>query len=210
MAVVLVAALLACGVRAGQHETRILVLGDSLAAGYGLAAADAFPSRLEAGLRALGHAVRVINGGVSGDTSAGGRSRLDWALDDRPQIAIVELGANDGLRGLDPAMTVANLDAIIARLKAARVAVLLTGMVAPPNLGRDYEMEFNAVFPALARKHDVAFYPFFLDGVAMRPELNQADGLHPNAKGVAVIVDRITPYVVRLLKTSRLEAPWTP
>jgi len=210
MAVVLVAALLACAARAGQHETRILVLGDSLAAGYGLAAAAAFPSRLEAGLRALGHVVRVINGGVSGDTSAGGRSRLDWALDDRPHIAIVELGANDGLRGLDPAMTVANLDAIIVRLKAARVGVLLTGMVAPPNLGRDYETQFNAVFSALARKHDVAFYPFFLDGVAMRPELNQADGLHPNAKGVAVIVDRITPYVVRLLKTSRSDTPWTP
>ncbi|MCH9046092.1 MAG: arylesterase [SAR324 cluster bacterium] len=122
MAVILVAALLACTARAGRHETRILVLGDSLTAGHGLAAADAFPSRLEAGLRALGHAVRVINGGVSGDTSAGGRARLDWALDDRPQIAIVELGANDGLRGLDPAMTVANLDAIIARLKAARPA----------------------------------------------------------------------------------------
>lgn len=193
--------LFAAGAGAGRHEIRILALGDSLTAGYGLTASAAFPARLEAKLRAMGHAVRVINGGVSGDTTAGGRARLDWVLNDRPRFAIVELGANDGLRGLDPAMTRANLDAIITRLKAARIAVLLTGMVAPPNMGREYEARFNAVFPALARKHDVAFYPFFLAGVALRPELKQHDGMHPNADGVTEIVDRITPYVVRLLKT---------
>lgn len=153
----------------------------------------------------MGHAVRVINAGVSGDTSAGGLARLDWALADRPSYAIVELGANDGLRGLDPGAMRANLDAIIRRLKKAGVAVLLTGMRAPPNLGRRYETAFNAVFPALARKNHVAFYPFFLAGVAARPALNQKDGIHPNREGVAVIVDRIAPYVVRLLNGTKQE-----
>jgi acyl-CoA thioesterase-1 len=196
-------ALFAAAAGAGQHEIRILVLGDSLTSGYGLAAADAFPSRLEARLRALGHGVRVINGGVSGDTSAGGRSRLDWALNDRPDIVIVELGANDALRGLDPAITYANLDAILTRLAVAGIPTLLTGMVAPRNMGRAYRAEFDAVFPALAKKYNVALYPFFLEGVAMRRGLNQLDGMHPNPKGVAEIVDRITPYVVRLLQTTQ-------
>jgi len=187
------------GVVGAADPVRILVLGDSLAAGYGLPAAQAFPARLEARLRADGHDVKVINAGVSGDTSAGGRARLDWALTDRPDIVIVELGGNDALRGLDPAMTRENLDAILARLKTRGVRVLLAGMYAPPNFGRTYEAEFKAVYPALAEKHGVDFYPFFLEGVAAVPALNQPDGIHPNERGVGEIVDRIAPYVVRLL-----------
>ena len=179
---------------------RILALGDSLTAGYGLAARDSFPARLEAALKARGHDVTLINGGASGDTTAGGLARLGWALADRPGFVIVELGANDGLRGIDPKVTYANLDSILARLKSRGMKVLLTGMVAPPNLGADYGRAFNAVFPRLAKKHEVAFYRFFLDGVAADPRLNQRDGIHPNARGVAVIVDRIMPHVVRLLK----------
>ncbi len=186
-------------VGAEPSMTRIAVLGDSLTAGYGLPVGDAFPSRLEAALRAEGIAVEVLSAGVSGDTTAGGRARLDWVLADRPDAVIVELGANDGLRGIDPEATFANLDAIVARLKAERVAVLLAGMRAPPNLGREYGAAFNDIYPRLAAKHDVALYPFFLDGVAARSELNQTDGMHPNARGVAVIVERIAPYVKRLL-----------
>ncbi len=180
---------------------RIVVLGDSLAAGYGLAAQDAFPARLEAALRADGLDVRILNAGVSGDTTAGGRARLDWALADRPDAVIVELGANDGLRGIDPVATFANLDAILRRLGDEGIEVLLAGMLAPPNLGRAYGAAFNDIYPRLAAKHGVALYPFFLDGVAARPELNQSDGLHPNARGVAVIVERIAPYVKRLVES---------
>ena len=179
--------------------TRIAVLGDSLAAGYGVRAGDAFPAQLGAALRAEGLAVEVLGAGVSGDTTAGGRARLDWLLADDPDVVIVELGANDGLRGLDPQMTFANLDAVVARLKADGIKVLIAGMLAPPNLGREYGEAFNNIYPRLAEKHGVALYPFFLDGVAARPELNQTDGMHPNARGVAVIVERIVPYVKRLL-----------
>ena len=182
------------------EPVRTLALGDSLTAGYGLPSGEGFADQLEARLREEGFDARVFNGGVSGDTSAGGLARLDWALADKPDVAIVELGANDGLRGLDPAALRSNLDRILRRLRAASVRVLLTGMQAPPNLGRAYEAAFNRVFPELAKKHDVAFYPFFLEGVAARPDLNQPDGIHPNRKGVAVMVDRIAPYVVRLLK----------
>jgi acyl-CoA thioesterase-1 len=182
---------------------RLLVLGDSLVAGYGLEARDAFPARLEAALKAAGLAVRVIPAGVSGDTSAGGRSRLAWALaasgDKPPDAAIVEFGANDGLRGLDPTATEANLDAILAELRHRAIPVLLAGMLAPPNLGREYGAEFNAIFPRLAERHGVLFYPFFLDGVAAVPALNQNDGIHPNARGVDEIVRRILPHVKRLL-----------
>ena len=184
---------------------RILALGDSLTAGYGLDTDDEFPSQLQRKLIAMGFAARVLNGGVSGDTSAGGLARLDWALADRPSHAIIELGANDGLRGLDPVAMRANLDAIIRRLQSANIAVLLTGMRAPPNLGRSYESAFNKVFPELAKKHNVVFYPFFLSGVAARPALNLTDGIHPNRDGVAVIVDRIAPYVVRLLNKPKQE-----
>ena len=185
---------------------RILVLGDSLTAGYGLDAKDAFPARLQAALRDRNRDVVVLNGGVSGDTSAGGRARLGWALADKPDAVIVELGANDGLRGLDPKATFGNLDAIISEVRAAGLPLLLTGMLAPPNLGREYAEEFNAVFPKLAKKHDVPLYPFFLQGVAAEPELNQQDGIHPNAKGVEVIVGRILPFVLDLMQRAGKKA----
>ncbi len=178
---------------------RILAFGDSLVHGYGLAADETFPTQLERALLREGHRVQVLNGGNSGDTTAAGRARLDWALADRPDLAIVELGANDGLRGIDPSETYRNLDAIVKRLKAEGIAVLLAGMLAPRNLGADYVEAFDAVFPRLAEAHGVALYPFFLDGVAMQTELNQADGIHPNAAGVALIVERILPSVVRLI-----------
>lgn len=182
---------------------RLLLLGDSLTAGYGLPAPEAFPARLEAALAERGHEVRVLDSGVSGDTSAGGLARLDWVLADKPDLAIVELGSNDALRGIDPKTTFDNLDRIIFRLKEAGIGVMLAGMYAPPNWGREYTEEFNAIYPRLAEKHDVMLYPFFLDGVATVPSLNQDDGIHPNAKGVEEIVDRITPYVVRLLGNLR-------
>lgn len=181
-----------------------MALGDSLTAGYGLPAEDGFTVKLEAALRALGHPVTVVNAGVSGDTSAGGLARLDWALADDPDLVIVELGANDGLRGIDPAATRSNLDAILTRLGERGLPVLLTGMYAPPNLGPEYGERFNAIYPELAEKHDVALYPFFLEGVATVSELNQDDGMHPNAAGVDVIVDGILPHVTRMLDTHEL------
>jgi acyl-CoA thioesterase-1 len=184
---------------AESHALRILAFGDSLVHGYGLATEDSFPAQLERALRDAGHPVEVLNGGNSGDTTAAGLSRLDWALSDRPDLAIVELGANDGLRGIDPKETYRNLDAILTRFQAEGIPVLLTGMLAPRNLGADYAEAFDAVFPRLAEAHGVAFYPFFLDGVAMQPELNQDDGIHPNAAGVARVVERILPSVIRLI-----------
>ncbi|MBX6745282.1 MAG: arylesterase [Acetobacteraceae bacterium] len=179
---------------------RLLALGDSLTAGYGLPQGQGFVPQLQAALRAHGHDAQVLDAGVSGDTTAGGLARLDWALADQPQAAIVELGGNDGLRGLPPRETRANLDAILSRLKARGVPTLLAGMLAPPNLGADYGREFAEVFKSLARDHpEVVFYPFFLEGVAADPALNQPDGIHPNAKGVEVIVRRILPAVETLL-----------
>lgn len=183
-----------------KEPVRVLVLGDSLTAGYRLPAGQGFPARLEAALKARGHDVAVIDAGVSGDTSAGGRARLDWVMGDRPHAAIVELGANDALRGIDPAVTEGNLAAILDRFAAEGVPVLLAGMLAPPNLGHEYGASFKAVFARLARRDGVIFYPFFLDGVAMRPELNLDDGMHPNARGIQMIVDRILPQVERLLE----------
>ncbi len=188
---------------AAAAPVKILAFGDSLVHGYGLNAGATFPERLEAALRARGHDVRVINGGNSGDTTAAGRSRLDWALAERPDAVLVELGANDGLRGLDPRQTYENLDAILTRLAAEDLPVLLAGMLAPRNLGADYTREFDGVFPRLAERHGVALYPFFLEGVAAEPSLNQADGIHPNARGVEVIVERIAPYVVELIERAR-------
>lgn len=188
----------------------LLCLGDSLTAGYGLERGQGFTDRLQEALRARGRDVRVINGGVSGDTSAGGLARLDWLLDDpagTPDAAIVELGANDALRGLDPARTRANLGAILDKLQGRGVRVLLAGMLAPPNLGPDYGRAFNALYPDLARKHGVAFYPFFLEGVAGKPELNQADGIHPNPRGVEVLVSAILPAVDKLLAGVAKQAP---
>jgi len=180
-------------------QFRILAFGDSLTAGYNLPAQDAFPNKLEAALRAQGRDVKVLNGGVSGDTSAGGLARLDWALADKPDLVILELGANDALRGHDPAKTYANLDAILGKLKAKGVPVLLAGIMAPPNLGRDYAAQFNGIYKRLADKHGVPLYPFFLDGVATRADLNLGDGLHPNARGVDAIVRGILPHVTRML-----------
>ena len=179
-----------------EDAVKIAVLGDSLSAGFGLMAHEAFPSQLEARLRELGVEVSVLNAGVSGDTSAGGVARVDWVLGDNPHFVILELGANDGLRGLDTGQMQANLAAIIETLQARGVRVLLAGMVAPANLGRDYGQAFNAVYPALAQRYAVPLYPFFLDGVAGDPSLNLDDGIHPTAAGVAVIVDAILPYVL--------------
>jgi len=177
----------------------ILVLGDSLTAGHGLNGRDSFPSRLQAALRDVVPGVRVINGGVSGDTTAGGLARLDWLMRDKPDLVIVELGANDALRGRDPAATRRNLDRIIAQILARGARVLLAGMLAPPNMGVEYANEFNALYPDLARRHNIAFYPFFLAGVAGIPSLNLNDGMHPNARGVAVIVARMAPAVIAAL-----------
>jgi acyl-CoA thioesterase-1 len=180
--------------------TRLLVFGDSLSAGYGLPHDDGFEAQLAAALKARGHEVTILDGGVSGDTSAGGRARIDWALADNPDAAIVELGANDGLRGLDPKAMQENLIAILDTLAAHHVRVLLTGMLAPPNLGAAYDAQFRAVFAGLSRRPGVMFDPFFLEGVAGDPSLNQADGLHPNPEGVKRIVARITPLVEELIK----------
>ncbi len=182
---------------------RLLVLGDSLASGYGLARADAFQTRLAEALRARGHDVAMVDGAVSGDTTAGGRARLDWVLADGVDAAIVELGGNDGLRGLDPAATEANLTAILDALAARRIPVLLSGMVAPPNLGPEYGRDFRAVFDRLGARPGVIYDPFFLLGVARDPALNQADGIHPNPEGVRRIVARLLPLVERLLAEMR-------
>jgi acyl-CoA thioesterase-1 len=179
---------------------RIAVLGDSLTTAYGLAVEEGFPAQLEQRLRDQGYQCEVLDAGVSGDTSAGGLARLDWMLADEPTHVIVELGGNDGLRGLPPEQLEANLDAIVGRLKAEGIAVLLAGMLAPPNLGRRYGAAFEAVFPEVAERHDVPLYPFFLDGVAGRPELNQPDGIHPTAEGIEVIVERILPTVTDWLE----------
>jgi acyl-CoA thioesterase-1 len=178
---------------------RLLVLGDSLTAGFGLPHQDGFQAVLAAALQAHGIGVRIIDGAVSGDTSAGGLARLDWVLADGADAAIVELGANDGLRGLDPAEMQRNLTAILDRLAAAHVNVLLSGMYPPPNFGPDYTRAFRAVFDRLGQRPGVLYDPFFLDGVALQPALLQGDGLHPNAQGVARIVQRLLPLVLRLL-----------
>ena len=181
-------------------EIRLMMLGDSITAGYGLARAEALPARLEAALRAKGRAVRVIDAGVSGDTTAGGRARLDWALADNPHAVIVALGGNDGLRALEPRSSRANLAAILDALAAKRLPTMLTGMLAPPNLGADYGREFAASFSDLARERPgVVFYPFLLEGVAGDLSLNQPDGIHPNPAGVAEMVRRMLPDVDSLL-----------
>ena len=194
------ATLAALPAAADDNGVVIAALGDSLTAGLGVPAEQAFPARLQAALDRAGVAARVVDADVSGDTTAGGLARLDWILGDDPDLVIVELGANDGLRGLDPDATHANLDAILTRLRARSVEPVLTGMFAPPNLGAEYGTAFNGLFPRLAATHDVVFYPFFLDGVAAEPALNQADGIHPNAAGVEVIVTGITPYILDALQ----------
>ncbi len=185
--------------RAEAAPLRLLVLGDSLAAGFGLPAAEGFQARLLAGLRARGLEVQLVDGAVSGDTTAGGRARLDWVLAEPVDAALVELGGNDGLRGIDPRNTEANLAAILDALAARKIPVLLSGMLAPPNLGREYGEEFAAAFRRLGARPGVMFDPFFLEGVAGDPALNQADRIHPNARGAAIVAERMVPLVAELL-----------
>jgi acyl-CoA thioesterase I len=184
-----------------QNDTvRILAFGDSLTAGYGLDdPANAFPPKLEAELRERGHDVQLLQAGVSGDTTTGGRSRLEWSLAEKPDAVIVALGGNDALRAVNPAVTSDNIDFIVRRIQRDGIPVLIAGMLAPPNLGRDYGERFNSVFPSVAAKTGALIYPFFLEGVAAVPELNQDDRIHPNIDGVAIIVSRIAPVVEKLI-----------
>jgi acyl-CoA thioesterase-1 len=185
----------------GAKPIKVVVLGDSLSAGLGLPAAAAFPSRLQKSLATKGIAVDMINAGVSGDTSSGGRDRLDWSVPEGTTAVILELGANDALRGTDPAVTRSAISDILTRLKARGISVLLCGMMAPPNYGSDYAARFNAIYPDLAKSFGVPLYPFFLEGVAADAKLNQADGIHPTAEGVDVIVKNILPTVEAFLGT---------
>lgn len=187
---------------AGQ-PLRIVVLGDSLVAGFGIKPSDAFPAQLERALKERGHAVEVINAGVSGDTTAGGLDRVGWAVPERTGAVILELGVNDALRGLDPRRAKSNLDKIITTLKAGGAEVLLAGMLAPRNLGEPYTRVFDAIYPELATKHGLLLYPFFLDGVALNAKLNLDDGLHPNSRGVAEITRKILPSVEQLIERAR-------
>ena len=183
------------------RPVKLVVLGDSLSAGLGLSASDAFPAKLQKALRDRGIAVDIGNAGVSGDTAAGGRDRLDWSVPEGTQGVIVELGANDALRGTDPSVTRAALSDILTRLKARGVAVLLCGMLAPPNYGKDYADRFNPIYPDLSKSFGVPLYPFFLDGVAADAKVNQADGIHPTPAGVDIIVKNILPTVEAFLGT---------
>jgi acyl-CoA thioesterase I len=183
----------------GSAPIKIVVLGDSLSAGHGLAGSDAFPAKLQRALEARGIAVAMTNAGVSGDTASGGRDRLDWSVPQGTEAVIVELGANDALRGTDPAVTRKALDDIVRQLKMRGIAVMLCGMIAPPNYGTEYAARFNAIYPDLAKAYAVPLYPFFLEGVAANPKLNQADGLHPTAEGVDIIVKNILPSIEAFL-----------
>jgi acyl-CoA thioesterase I len=186
---------------------RIVALGDSLTAGLGVAESESFPAQLQRALAEKGLKVEIVNAGVSGDTASGGLSRLDWSVPDDVHGVIVELGANDALRGIDPEVTRKALDDILARLGQRGIPALLAGMQAPRNLGADYAARFDAIYPGLAAKHGVVFYPFFLEGVAADRALNQADGIHPNAQGVAAIVRAILPKVEELVARIRSRQP---
>ncbi|HMR34273.1 MAG TPA: arylesterase [Geminicoccaceae bacterium] len=188
-------------VAASAAECRLAILGDSLTAGYGVAVDEGFPARLALALDERGVACEVVDAGVSGDTSAGGLGRLDWVLGDRPTHLLVELGGNDALRALPPDQLRRNLDDIVGRAEAAGVQVMLAGMLAPPNLGAAYGKEFADAFTTTAAAHDVPLYPFFLDGVAGEPDLVQRDGVHPNAAGVEIIVERILPSLISWLQS---------
>ena len=192
--------ILAMAPHAAARTLRLVALGDSLTAGLGLLPSKAFPDRLQAALRAKGFDVEVLNAGVSGDTAADGLARYGWAVPADADALIVELGANDMLRGLPPEQTKKTLAAILDKAKAAKIPVLIAGMRAAPNLGAEYDRAFDAIYPALAKADGAALYPFFLDGVAGDPKLNQPDGLHPKAEGVEVIVERILPSVEEILK----------
>ncbi len=190
---------------ASSEPVTIVALGDSLTAGFGLGPGEGFTEQLERELRDAGIDAVVVNAGVSGDTTSGGLARLDWSVGEDADAVIVELGGNDALRGISPEATRANLEAIITGLKDRGVAVLLAGMMAPPNMGNSYGDAFNPIFSDLAREHDVALYPFFLDGVAARADLNLADGIHPNAEGVAIIVESILPHVQAMVERIQAE-----
>ncbi|WP_150495193.1 arylesterase [Roseibium aquae] len=177
----------------------LVVFGDSLVAGYQLAPDEAFPAQLEQALQARGHNVKVINAGVSGDTSSAGLSRLDWSIGPDADAVLLELGANDALRGIPPANTRQNIDEMVRRLSERGVPVLVAGMLAPPNLGPEYAEDFNPIFQYVAEKYGALLYPFFLEGVALDPDLNLDDGMHPNARGVSVIVGNVLPSVEELL-----------
>ncbi len=192
---------------AADRPVKLVAFGDSLTAGYGLPAGQAFPVKLEQALKAKGLAVEIANAGVSGDTATDGLSRIDWSVPDGVDGVILELGANDALRGLDPKITRDALDKLLARFKARGIPVLLTGMRAPPNMGADYVARFDAIFPDLAKAHDVPLYPFFLDGVAALRDLNQRDGIHPTAAGVDLIVARIAPMVEDFVAGIRARRP---
>ena len=191
--------------QAQASPVKLVVLGDSLTSGFGLPAAQAFPARLARALKAKGLAVDVADAGVSGDTASGGLGRLDWAVPQGTQAVIVELGANDALRGVNPKVTRGALDQILGRLKQRGIEVLLAGMAAPRNLGVDYASGFDTIYADLAAKYDVLLYPFFLDGVATQAKFNQRDGIHPNGAGVDVIVERILPKVEELVARVRMK-----
>lgn len=178
----------------------LVAFGDSLTAGYGVKASESFPAQLQMALQAKGYKVTVVNAGVSGDTTADGLRRFDWAMQPKPDGVILELGANDALRGIDPKEPSANLDKMLASLKSLDVPVLLTGMKAPNNWGDDYVKAFDAIYTGLATKYDVPLYPFFLDGVALDPGFSQPDGLHPTASGIGEVVKRILPDVEALVQ----------
>jgi acyl-CoA thioesterase-1 len=193
--------------RESNKPIKMVVLGDSLSAGLGLAGNDAFPAKLQKALKDKGINVEMTNAGVSGDTASGGRERLDWSVPEGTQAVIVELGANDALRGIDPAVTRAALSDILTRLKARNISVMLCGMVSPPNYGRDYAERFNTIYPELAKSFGVPLYPFFLEGVAADAKLNQADGIHPTPQGVDIIVHNIMPTVEAFLGPLRGQQP---
>jgi acyl-CoA thioesterase-1 len=195
------------GQTVAEREPVLVALGDSLTAGFGVVPDEAYPARLQARLRREGYPHRVVNAGVSGDTSAGGLRRVDWILRNRPTVVIVALGANDGLRGQSVAALRANLDQIVTRLHAAGVRVLLAGMRVPPNYGDAYARDFAAVFPEVARRHKIPLMPFLLEGVAAVARLNQGDGIHPTAEGHQMIADRLWPYLRPLLEAPRDRAP---
>jgi len=196
-------ALAPAGANAADRPVHIVAFGDSLTAGYGLAEQAAFPARLASALKAKGISATIANAGVSGDTASGGLSRLDWSVPEGTDAVILEFGGNDALRGMDPAVTKAALNAILKKLQERHIAVLLAGMKAPPNMGPDYVRAFNAIFPSLAASHSVVYYPFFLDGIVGNANFNLFDGLHPNPAGVDIIVARILPQVEKLIARVR-------
>jgi len=181
----------------GKHLT---VIGDSLVAGYGLAPGEGFPEQLQKALLDKGYKIELSNAGVSGDTSSAGLARLDWSLSDDTSAVVLEFGANDALRGISPDLTRKNIDAMIVNLKTRNIDIIVAGMLAPPNMGEKYGVEFNAIYPELAEKHGVALYPFFLDGVAGTPELNQSDGIHPTSEGIKVMVENFLPTAIEQMQ----------